>query len=151
MELFLLRGYDRHSPTMQTMQPRELAQKIIDSPEDIVFILATKEFDEFMKLHQGIMKREKVSRTKPSWERELSLILDEGEINHSFLGIIPLMGCHPDIGGHYKIGCLTPLALGSPLFAVFYTKPVEASKRAEVIQEAITAYMKAQSKQPPLS
>jgi len=134
--------------SLELVNLAELAEKVIQSPEDYVFILSTKEWNEWLRLHASIGKKLLATQTAEEKWRELSRFAEENKANP--FALISLVSAHPETGSRYKIGSLTPFALGD-CYAVFYVKEKEAMKRAEEVRVAILSFREEQAKKPPLS
>ena len=74
-----------------------------------------------------------------------------GEENASNpLSLICLLSAHPEVGKLYKLGNLTPFALGD-CYAIFFTKEEQVIERSEEIRGKIFQFRAEQAKKLPLS
>jgi hypothetical protein len=125
----------------------ELEHRIIEAPEKFIFILSTSEWETWLK-HIDRVKVLFRNKDQIGKENLLDGFLKEHE-NDPGISII-IAASNPTISKRYKIGCVTPMELGD-CFAVFFTDPLGAIKRAKHVTKAVLDFKAELRKKPPLS
>lgn len=134
--------------SLETVNLAGLGDKIVQSPEDYIFVLSPDEWDEWLELHASTSKRLlKMQTTEEKWQ-VLSIFIEENRENP--LAIIILVSSHPAIGKSYKLGSLTLSVLGD-CYAIFFAKEEQVMERTEEVTREIFRIRKRQGDKPYLS
>ena len=140
-------GLTKSYTSWEKVDLAQLGMEIVDSPEDYVFLLTTEEWNEWLKLYA---KLGKALLTTKTLDVRLELISDFAKKNASNpLSLICIVSTHPKFG-NYKLGNLTPYALGD-CYAIFFAKEEQVIERSEEIKREIFQFREEQANKPPLS
>lgn len=134
--------------SLQTVDLAKLARKVIQSPEDYVFILLPSEWSEWLKLHLSMGRMLLATRTTEEKWQKISNFAEENKTNP--LSLISLISAHPDFGSSHKIGILTPYILGD-CYAAFFAKEERVTERSEEVKQEIFRFREEQANKPPSS
>ena len=148
MEIMILEeGLTKSYTSWQKVDLVQLGMKIADSPEDYIFLLTPEEWNEWLKLYLPLGKALLATKTL---DAKTELINDFAEKNASNpLSLICIVSTHPKFG-NYKLGNLTPYALGD-CYAIFFAKEEQVMERAEEVTRKIFQFREEQANKPPLS
>ena len=134
--------------SLETMNLAKLADKIVQSSEDYVFVLSPDEWSKWRDLHASTSKRLLKRRTTEEKWQVLSLFIEENRENS--LALISLVSAHPTIGKSYKLESLTPSVLGD-CYAIFFAKEEQVMERSEEVTREISRIKERQGNKPSLS
>jgi len=148
MEIMILEeGLIKSYTSWEKVDLARLGMKIADSPEDYVFLLTTEEWNEWFKLYVTLGKTLLATKTL---DARMELISDFAKKNASNpLSLICLVSTHPKFG-NYKLGNLTPSALGD-CYAIFFAKEEQVMEKTEEVERKIFQFREEQANKPPLS
>ena len=148
MEIMILEeGLTKSYTSLEEIDYAQLGMKIADSPEDYVFLLTPEEWEEWFKLYTTLNTELLTTKTR---DESMGLIDDFVKKNASNpLAVICLVSAHPKFG-NYKVGNLTPKALGD-CYAIFFAKEEQVIERSEEVTRKILQFKEEQANKPPLS
>jgi hypothetical protein len=149
VEIIVFReGPFRPYPSWQQIDLALLEMKIADSPEDYVFLLTTREWNEWFNIFATFRKRLLGAKT---FNGKLEFLNNFAKDNTSNpISLICLLSIHPQVCNFYKLGNLTPSTLGN-CYAIFFVKEKQAIERSEEIRRKISQFRRKQTNKPPLS
>jgi len=148
MEIMILEeGLTKSYTSLEEIDYAQLGMKIADSPEDYVFLLTPEEWEEWFKLYTTLGTELLTTKT---FDARMGLINDFAKKNASNpLSLICIVSTHPKFG-NYKLGNLTPSALGD-CYAIFFAKEEQVMERSEEVTRKILQFREEQTDKPPLS
>ena len=149
MEILIFEeGLTKSFTSFEVFDLAKLGRKIIESPEDYIFILSSEEWMQWLKLYTKLGQTLLKTKTSDEIQRKLGDFAEDNKSNP--LAFICIMSAHPKIGSSYKIGSLTQFALGN-CCAIFFAREERVMERSEEVKREIFRFREEQVKIPPLS
>ncbi|MFC1927359.1 hypothetical protein ACFLW7_02125 [Chloroflexota bacterium] len=148
MEIMILEeGLTKSYTSYEQLGFAQFGMQIADSPEDYIFLLTPKEWDEWLELYATLGKALLSVKTLDAKSKVLDDFAEKNASNP--LSLICIVSTHPKFG-NYKLGNLTPYALGD-CYAIFFGKEEQIMKRSDEVTRRVLQFREEQAKKPPLS
>jgi hypothetical protein len=148
MEIMILEeGLTKSYTSWEKLDPAKLGMEIVDSPEDYVFLLTPEEWDEWFKIYATLGKALLMTKTLDAKKGVTNDFAKKNASNP--LALICIVSTHPKFG-NYKLGSLTPEALGD-CYAIFFAKEEQVMKRSKEVTRKVFQFREEQANKPPLS